>query len=132
MKVAKLERSKLKKEQTAYMPIIPDIEKCPEHLLPMKQWEDAFMADFSELRLVSNWAQLSCVFVYPIYCTRSLVKENKGKKRDKNQKQSILLSLFKGMTCISFFVLRCGSRMFSTGGKMITLYLFFHSSQIIL
>ncbi|KAG5530912.1 hypothetical protein RHGRI_025757 [Rhododendron griersonianum] len=51
VKVAKLERSKLKKEQTAYMPIIPDIEKCPEHLLPMKQWEDAFMADFSELRL---------------------------------------------------------------------------------
>lgn len=93
MKVAKLERSKLKKEQTAYMPIIPDIEKCPEHLLPMKQWEDAFMADFSELRLVSYWARLSCVFVYPIYCTRSLVKENKGKKRDKNQKQSILVSL---------------------------------------
>lgn len=75
------------------MPIIPDIEKCPEHLLPMKQWEDAFMADFSELRLVSYWARLSCVFGYPIYCTRSLVKENKGKKRDKNQKQSILVSL---------------------------------------
>ncbi|XP_058182937.1 uncharacterized protein LOC131300923 isoform X2 [Rhododendron vialii] len=51
VKVAKLERSKLKKEQTAYMPVIPDIEKCPEHLLPMKQWEDAFMADFSDLRL---------------------------------------------------------------------------------
>lgn len=67
VKVAKLERSKLKKEQTAYMPIIPDIEKCPEHLLPLKQWEDAFIADFSELRLVSYWAQLSCVFVHLIY-----------------------------------------------------------------
>lgn len=53
MKVAKVERSKLNKEQTIYMPNIPDIAKCPDHLLPLKQWEDAFLADFSELRLVS-------------------------------------------------------------------------------
>lgn len=51
VKIAKLERSKLK-EQTVYMPKIPEIAKCPEHLLPNKQWEDAFLADFSELRLV--------------------------------------------------------------------------------
>ncbi|KAA8527309.1 hypothetical protein F0562_034594 [Nyssa sinensis] len=51
VKVAKIERSKLSKEQTVYMPTIPDIVKCPEHLLPLKQWEDAFLADFSELRL---------------------------------------------------------------------------------
>ncbi|XP_028111076.1 uncharacterized protein LOC114309532 [Camellia sinensis] len=52
VKVSKLETSKLSKEQTVYMPKIPDIAKCPEHLLPLKQWEDAFIADFSELRLV--------------------------------------------------------------------------------
>ncbi|KAM7489966.1 hypothetical protein LguiB_027450 [Lonicera macranthoides] len=51
VKVAKVERSKLNKEQTIYMPKIPDIAKCPDHLLPLKQWEDSFLADFSELRL---------------------------------------------------------------------------------
>ncbi|KAK2990657.1 hypothetical protein RJ640_007791 [Escallonia rubra] len=51
VKVAKVERSKLKKEQTIYMPRIPDIPTCPEQLMPLKQWEDAFLADFSELRL---------------------------------------------------------------------------------
>ncbi|PIN25494.1 hypothetical protein CDL12_01761 [Handroanthus impetiginosus] len=39
------------KEQSNYMPQIPDIAKCPENLLPLKQWEDSFLADFSELRL---------------------------------------------------------------------------------
>ncbi|KAI3470123.1 hypothetical protein Pfo_026786 [Paulownia fortunei] len=39
------------KEQSPYMPQIPDIVKCPENLLPLKQWEDSFLADFSELRL---------------------------------------------------------------------------------
>lgn len=53
VKVAKVERSKLNKEQTIYMPNIPDIAKCPDHLLPLKEWEDSFLADFSELRLVS-------------------------------------------------------------------------------
>ncbi|KAE8077193.1 hypothetical protein FH972_015780 [Carpinus fangiana] len=51
VKVAKFDRSKFHKEQSVYMPQIPDIAKCPEHLLPLKQWEDAFLADFSELRL---------------------------------------------------------------------------------
>ena len=52
MKVAKLDRSKFTKEQSVYMPQIPNIAECPEHLLPLKQWEDVFLADFSELRLV--------------------------------------------------------------------------------
>lgn len=52
MKVAKLDRSKLTKEQSVYMPVIPEIAKCPEHLMPLKQWEDEFLADFSKLRLV--------------------------------------------------------------------------------
>ncbi|XP_054822726.1 uncharacterized protein LOC129321022 isoform X2 [Prosopis cineraria] len=50
VKVAKLDRSKLNKEQSAYMPKIPDVAKCPEKLLPLKQWENAFLAEFLELR----------------------------------------------------------------------------------
>lgn len=50
--MAKLDRNKLNKEQTLYMPKIPDIAKCPEHLTPLKKWEDAFLADFTELRAV--------------------------------------------------------------------------------
>ncbi|XP_030470339.1 uncharacterized protein LOC115688604 [Syzygium oleosum] len=50
VKVAKLDQSKFHKEQSSYMPVIPEIAKCPEHLMPLKQWEDAFLADFSMLR----------------------------------------------------------------------------------
>ncbi|XP_020236857.1 gem-associated protein 2 [Cajanus cajan] len=50
VKVAKLDRGKLNKEQSPYMPKIPDIAKCPEHLLPLNQWEDVFLAEFSALR----------------------------------------------------------------------------------
>ncbi|KAK7270050.1 hypothetical protein RIF29_22927 [Crotalaria pallida] len=50
VKVAKLDKSKLNKEQSAYMPKIPDIPVCPEHLMPLKQWEDVFLAEFSALR----------------------------------------------------------------------------------
>ncbi|KAL0340545.1 UNVERIFIED_CONTAM: hypothetical protein Sradi_4571300 [Sesamum radiatum] len=39
------------KEQSSYMPQVPDIMMCPVHLLPLKQWEDSFLDDFSELRL---------------------------------------------------------------------------------
>ncbi|XP_021291239.1 uncharacterized protein LOC110421862 [Herrania umbratica] len=49
--IAKPDRTKLNKEQSVYMPQIPEIAKCPEHLMPLKQWEEAFLADFSELRL---------------------------------------------------------------------------------
>ncbi|XP_060671890.1 uncharacterized protein LOC107422117 [Ziziphus jujuba] len=52
--VAKFERSKCSKDQTVYLPNIPEIAKCPEHLLPLKQWEDAFLAEFSELRLAMS------------------------------------------------------------------------------
>ncbi|XP_060179341.1 uncharacterized protein LOC132609384 [Lycium barbarum] len=50
VKVATVQGSKLNKEQTSYMPQIPDIASCLEHLLPLKEWEEAFVADFSELR----------------------------------------------------------------------------------
>ncbi|XP_071734030.1 uncharacterized protein [Rutidosis leptorrhynchoides] len=33
------------------MPDIPDIAACPEHLMPSKEWEHVFLADFSKLRL---------------------------------------------------------------------------------
>ncbi|TYH49740.1 hypothetical protein ES332_D10G156700v1 [Gossypium tomentosum] len=51
VKIAKPDRTILDKEQSVYMPQIPEIAKCLEHLLPLKHWEDAFLADFSELRL---------------------------------------------------------------------------------
>ncbi|KAL8161789.1 hypothetical protein V2J09_013278 [Rumex salicifolius] len=51
VKVAKLDKNKVKKEQSVYMPQIPEIESCPEHVLPLKQWEEEFLCDFSELRL---------------------------------------------------------------------------------
>lgn len=52
VKVAKCGRQKYRSEQTVYMPQIPDIAPCPECLLPLKEWEDLFLADFSKLRLV--------------------------------------------------------------------------------
>ncbi|TKY50571.1 Gem-associated protein 2 [Spatholobus suberectus] len=58
VKVAKFDRGKLNKEQSAYMPKIPDIAKCPEHLLPLKQWEDVFLTEFSALR--TNLSCLDC------------------------------------------------------------------------
>ncbi|CAH8385573.1 unnamed protein product [Eruca vesicaria subsp. sativa] len=52
VKVAKIdERKYLTREQSVYMPQIPEIPKCPEHLLPLKEWEDSLLSDFSDLRL---------------------------------------------------------------------------------
>ncbi|XP_071698756.1 uncharacterized protein [Rutidosis leptorrhynchoides] len=45
-------KAKTLKEQTVYMPEIPDIAPCPEHLMPLKEWEDVFLADFSKLRMI--------------------------------------------------------------------------------
>ncbi|KAK1429029.1 hypothetical protein QVD17_11228 [Tagetes erecta] len=50
VKIAKVERKVLNKEQTVYMPSMPDIAACPQHLMPSKEWEDVFLADFSKLR----------------------------------------------------------------------------------
>ncbi|TXG54093.1 hypothetical protein EZV62_019349 [Acer yangbiense] len=54
VKVSKLGGNKFIKEQSVYMPHIPNIAPCPEHLLPLKQWEDSFLADFSEVRQVMS------------------------------------------------------------------------------
>ncbi|XP_010517776.1 PREDICTED: uncharacterized protein LOC104793175 [Camelina sativa] len=51
VKVAEIDGSKyIQKEQSVYMPQIPEISKCPEHLLPVKEWEDLLLSDFSHLR----------------------------------------------------------------------------------
>lgn len=71
VKVAKLDRSKLNNDQTVYMPKIPDIARCPEHLLPLKQWEDAFLMDFSELRLVSS----SPIFLFAFSVKQHLISK---------------------------------------------------------
>lgn len=60
VKVVKLDNSKLNSQQTPYMPNIPEIAKCPVHLLPSKHWEDAFLADFSNLRQVTFWLSTFC------------------------------------------------------------------------
>ncbi|KAK9048522.1 hypothetical protein SSX86_032513 [Deinandra increscens subsp. villosa] len=59
VKTAKVERKVLNKEQTVYMPNIPDIAACPEHLMPSKEWEDVFLADFSKLRLALSEVESS-------------------------------------------------------------------------
>lgn len=69
MKVAKLDKSRLNTEQSAYIPNIPDIAKCPEHLLPLKQWEDVFLAEFSALREVCSSQTYFCMpfFFFLLY-----------------------------------------------------------------
>ncbi|EFH56248.1 hypothetical protein ARALYDRAFT_483344 [Arabidopsis lyrata subsp. lyrata] len=53
VKVAKVNGSKYReKEQSVYMPQISEIPKCPEHLLPVKEWEESLLSDFSHIRLV--------------------------------------------------------------------------------
>ena len=52
VKVAKVDLSAARKEQTPYMPEIPDIPKYSPDLRTSKQWEDAFLTHFSETRLV--------------------------------------------------------------------------------
>ncbi|RLM68892.1 gem-associated protein 2-like [Panicum miliaceum] len=52
VKVAKVDLSAARKEQTPYMPEIPDIPKCSPDLHASKQWKDAFITHFSETRLV--------------------------------------------------------------------------------
>ncbi|CAM8877977.1 unnamed protein product [Rhodiola kirilowii] len=59
VKVAKLDRNKVNKNQSDYMPKIPDIAKCPDHLLPSKEWEELFLAKFEKLRLALSSAQPS-------------------------------------------------------------------------
>ncbi|KAI3798801.1 hypothetical protein L1987_34080 [Smallanthus sonchifolius] len=55
VKTANVERKVLNKKQTVYMSNIPDSGSCLEHLMPSKEWEDVFLADFSKLRLVSSF-----------------------------------------------------------------------------
>lgn len=77
VKVVKLNSSKLSNEQTAYMPNIPEITKCPPNLLPSKDWENAFLTDFSELR--------QAISEHENYCDKQSVNkvgEGTGKQSD--------------------------------------------------
>jgi hypothetical protein len=53
VKVAKIDLGGTRKEQTPYMPEIPDIPNCSPDLRASKQWEDAFITHFAEIRRVS-------------------------------------------------------------------------------
>ncbi|KAG0563246.1 hypothetical protein M758_8G015100 [Ceratodon purpureus] len=48
--VAKIDSKKFA-EQTPYMPSIPPVPTCAPHLLPSKEWETEFLANFSDLRM---------------------------------------------------------------------------------
>lgn len=51
--VAKVDPKKFA-EQTPYMPAIASVSACSPDLLPSKEWETEFLADFSNLRMVSS------------------------------------------------------------------------------
>ncbi|XP_062095971.1 uncharacterized protein LOC133801723 [Humulus lupulus] len=88
VRVAKLDRSKLNKEQSEYMPKIPEIAKCPEQLLPMKPWEDAFLEDFSQLRLVLSHLENSRDLLSessPHQLSGDIILESSEKSRTKVQ-----------------------------------------------
>ncbi|MED6185393.1 hypothetical protein PIB30_056719 [Stylosanthes scabra] len=97
VKVAKLDRSKLNKEQSDYLPKIPDIAKCPERLLPSKQWEDVFLADFSALRM--NFSSHECSNansssnVQPVHKSR-LLENNSGESASVMNKDKVVLQSY--------------------------------------
>ncbi|KAG9440171.1 hypothetical protein H6P81_020336 [Aristolochia fimbriata] len=59
VKVAKVCSSKLYKEQTPYMPSIPEIAACPQHLMPSEEWQKSFLEDFAHLRVVLSQLEIS-------------------------------------------------------------------------
>ncbi|KAJ6917378.1 hypothetical protein NC652_019673 [Populus alba x Populus x berolinensis] len=61
VKVAKLDRSGVNEEQTVYMPRIPDIAKCPEYLLPSRQWEDFFSQNDGPSTKISHEMQPAAI-----------------------------------------------------------------------
>lgn len=52
VKIAKIGDKKLLCKQTNYMPAIPPIPMCSLDLIPSKDWVQAFLKDFSDLRAV--------------------------------------------------------------------------------
>uniref|UniRef100_A0ACD5YQ47 Uncharacterized protein n=1 Tax=Avena sativa TaxID=4498 RepID=A0ACD5YQ47_AVESA len=51
VKVAKIDLGAARKEQTPYMPEIPDIPQCSPDVCASKEWEDSFITYFEETRL---------------------------------------------------------------------------------
>ncbi|OAY84886.1 Gem-associated protein 2 [Ananas comosus] len=60
VKIAKINSNKLAGEQTPYMPKIPEIPRCLPEILPSKQWEDTFLAQFSGIREAFSQLESSC------------------------------------------------------------------------
>ncbi|XP_019175314.1 PREDICTED: gem-associated protein 2-like [Ipomoea nil] len=95
VKVAKVERSKVNKEQSVYMPQIPDIATCPEHLLPLKEWEDEFLADFSKLRQALSQLESSGIQISSQPPLVSIVHQEQSSHQLSN---SIILEDFDSLT----------------------------------
>ncbi|XP_077250652.1 uncharacterized protein LOC143890030 [Tasmannia lanceolata] len=103
VKVVKLNTSKINIEQTAYMPYIPDIAKCPEHLLPSKQWEEAFLADFSELRKAMSRHEIISIENFCELPSVKLVDEVSGEisHDPERPKDTPMVSVILGMDAVS-------------------------------
>ncbi|KAJ9555439.1 hypothetical protein OSB04_010053 [Centaurea solstitialis] len=106
VKVAKVEREVFNKEQTVYMPNIPEIAACPEHIMPSKEWEDVFLADFSELRRALSQEQSSAstisskIELYPLAqnILESVILENLDSSQTDNDTNSVQENLDFGHT----------------------------------
>ncbi|MQL94193.1 hypothetical protein Taro_026849 [Colocasia esculenta] len=96
VKVSKLDRTKWSTEQTPYMPKIPEIAKCPENLLPLKQWADIFLADFAELRKAFSEFENSADRAIYKPSDRDLCEDSRGLKRNIPSVSAIL-----DMNCVS-------------------------------
>ncbi|CAN4120974.1 unnamed protein product [Withania somnifera] len=83
----------LNKEQSSYMPQIPDIASCLEHLLPLKEWEEAFLADFSELRLALSRMEANVGTSSQLHSATAVVQQSSSDQLPEN----IVLDKFDGL-----------------------------------
>lgn len=98
VKIAKINLSKVSSEQTPYMPKIPEIAKCPQNLLPSKDWEDAFLANFSEIRQAFLLLENS-----PDQPSARKSSDNSCKQSDSTQQPKCIptVPLVRGMDAVS-------------------------------
>ncbi|XP_039125984.1 uncharacterized protein LOC120262016 [Dioscorea cayenensis subsp. rotundata] len=80
VKVAKLKPNKISNEQTNYMPNIPEIAKCPPNLLPSKQWEEAFLSEFLEIRKAFSGLENPCNQLFNSEISQNSCKKFEGKQ----------------------------------------------------
>ncbi|CAH8256821.1 unnamed protein product [Arabidopsis lyrata] len=105
VRVAKIDESKyIKKEQSVYMPLIPEIPKCPEYLLPMKEWEDSLLSDFIHLRQTLSQSANSCEDeIVSSQCVDDLLVEifNKHLHTEKDESFGGVVSDIQGMDSVT-------------------------------